>query len=98
MQTPSSLYQSSPCQYPSRVPEPEYNNTMQVRAVHKHGWFSWNKNEIFLSEVLWGERIGLLPIDDRYYRVYFASIPIARLDTKKMIAERRWKEDMQSET
>jgi hypothetical protein len=52
MQTPSAVYRSSPRAYPARLPEPEYGTAMQVRTVHKHGWFSWHKHEIFLSEVL----------------------------------------------
>ena len=54
---------------------------MQVRRVHEHGQFWWNAERVFLSEVLWGERIGLLPIDDRYYRVYFAAFPVAWFDS-----------------
>jgi hypothetical protein len=36
---------------------------------------------VFLSEVLWGERVGLLPIDERWYTVYFAELPLARFDS-----------------
>lgn len=85
MQTPGVLYAPSPREYPLRVPEPEYGSAMHVRAVHKHGWFSWNKNEIFLSEVLWGERIGLLPLDDRFYSVFFTEFPIARFDSHRLL-------------
>ena len=35
-----------------------------------------------MSEVLWGERIGLLPVDDRWFTIYFARFPIARLDSR----------------
>jgi hypothetical protein len=35
---------------------------------------------VFLSETLRGENIGLLPIDERFYTVYFAAFPIARFD------------------
>jgi transposase InsO family protein len=93
MQTPDRIYRCSPRPYPARVPEPEYDSTMKVRRVYKHGQFFWNHHDVFLSKVLYGERIGLLPIDDRYYRVYFATTPIARLDTHRMQTERLWKED-----
>ena len=39
------------------------------------------RHDIFLSEVLWGERVGLLPIDERWYTVYFAEVPLARFDS-----------------
>ncbi|HET6840546.1 MAG TPA: hypothetical protein VFK06_02510, partial [Candidatus Angelobacter sp.] len=46
--------------------------------------FFWNDHDVFLSKVLAGERIGLLPVDDRYWRIYFAEFAIARLDTHKL--------------
>ena len=32
--------------------------------IKSHGHFRWKKHDVFLSEVLWGERVGLLPVDD----------------------------------
>ena len=82
METPASLYEPSPRPYPARVPEPEYPATMLVRSVRAHGHFRWQKrHDVFLSEVLWGERVGLLPIDERWYTVYFADVPLARFDS-----------------
>ena len=43
----------------------------------------WAGRNVFLSEVLDGERIGLEPVDDRYYRVYLASFPIALFDSQQ---------------
>jgi len=57
---------------------------MKVRRVHEHGQFWWNAERVFISEVLWGERIGLLPMDDRYYRVYFATFPLAWFDSHEL--------------
>jgi hypothetical protein len=56
---------------------------MLVRSVHAHGHFRWQRHDIFLSEVLWGERVGLLPIDERWYTVYFADVPLARFDSRR---------------
>ena len=82
MQTPASAYEPSERAYPVKVPEPEYPPTMLVRGVHSHGHFRWQKrHDVFLSEVLWGERVGLLPIDERWYTVYFAELPLARFDS-----------------
>jgi transposase InsO family protein len=97
MQTPAAIYRSSPRQFPARVKEPEYGTTMQVRRVQKHGEFKWKDAQVFLSEVLYGERVGLLPIDDRYCRVYFATLPIARFDTHQQQVERLWEEDRKTE-
>jgi transposase InsO family protein len=77
MQTPAALYAPSPRSYPERVPEVEYPDTMQVLRVKSHGHFRWKKHDIFLSEVLWGVTIGLLPFDEQSFKVYFAHLPLA---------------------
>ena len=94
METPASVYRNSPRPFPGRVPEPEYDTTMKVRRVFKHGQFFFNRHDVFLSKVLYGERIGRLPVDDRYLRIYMAWYPIARLDTRTMQVEKLWKEDL----
>jgi transposase InsO family protein len=82
MQTPASVYEPSERAYPAKVREPDYPSTMLVCSVHSHGHFRWKKrHDVFLSEVLWGERVGLLPIDERWYTVYFAELPLARFDS-----------------
>jgi len=82
MQTPASVYEPSPRAYPSRLPEIEYPDAMLVRTVRSHGHFRWNKHDVFLSEVLWGERIGLETDDDEIFTVYFAHLPLALLDAR----------------
>ena len=82
MQTPASVYEPSPRPYPERLPEVEYPDTMPVRTVKSHGHFRWKKHDVFLSEVLWGERVGLLPFDDGCYTVYFAHVPVALFEER----------------
>jgi transposase InsO family protein len=82
MRTPAEVYVASPRRYPARVPEPEYPESMLVRTVGHKGQLRWKKHEVFVSEVLWGERVGLLPVDDRWFTVYFCQCPIARFDSQ----------------
>jgi transposase InsO family protein len=84
MQTPGSVYQPSRRTFPARLPEPEYSETMRVLSVRRKGHFRWRKHDVFLSEVLWGERVGFLPIDDRWFTIYFAQFPLARFDSQKL--------------
>ena len=84
MQTPASLYTPSRRKFPAPVPEPDYLETMRVRRVRAHGHFRWKHHDVFLSEVLWGENVGLLPEDDRWFAIYFARYPIARFDSQKL--------------
>src|SRR6185503_6859834 len=76
METPAAVYDASPRRFPMQIPEPEYPDTMLVRSVSHKGEFSWKKHHVFVSEVLWGERIGLLPVDEHCYTVYFARFPL----------------------
>ena len=71
--------------YPERVREPEYGSALQVRRVGKRGVLSWKHEHVFVSETLIGERLGLLPVDERFFVVYFAAFPIARFDSHKRI-------------
>jgi len=80
MQTPASVYAPSPRPYPARLPEIEYPDTMEVRTIKSHGHFRWKKKDIFLTEVLWGEPIGLLPAGDNLFTIYFAHLPLAGFD------------------
>ncbi len=82
MQTPASVYALSEREYPHQMPPVEYPETMKVCPVKSHGHFRWKQREVFLSEVLWGERIGLLPVDDRWFTIYFAHLPLASFDSR----------------
>jgi len=84
MRTPAEVYQPSPRKFPSHVPEVEYPQSMLVRRVHAKGHFRWKYRDVFLTEVLWGEPIGLLPEDGRWFTIYFAHVPLARFDSEKL--------------
>lgn len=83
MRTPDSVYRASDREYPARVPEPEYGYGMLVRRVRPRGEFTWKHQDIFISETLRGEPIGLQPENERMYTIYFAAFPIGRFDSYK---------------
>jgi transposase InsO family protein len=84
METPATIYAPSARPFPERIPEAEYPSTMLVRSVQQKGHFHWKKHEVFVSEVLWGERVGLLPVDDRWFTIYFMQFPLARFDSLQL--------------
>jgi putative transposase len=84
LETPSAVYTPSARAYPARVPEPEYGSAWRVRRVMERGQFRWKGECVFLSETLLGEAIGLLPVDERFYTVYFAAFPITRFDSHRL--------------
>jgi transposase InsO family protein len=83
MKTPAETYEPSSRRFPAREPELEYPDSMLVRQVGSKGQFRWNKHEVFVTEVLWGERIGLLPVDDHCFTVYFGPVALARFDNRQ---------------
>src|SRR5713226_9735753 len=88
MRTPAGCYTQSPRAYPARVRQPEYDTSLLVRRVHLRGQFSWKHHDVFLSETLAGERIGLEPIDDRGYTIYFAEFPLGYFDSRTRTVHR----------
>ena len=56
---------------------------MEVRTIKSHGHFRWKKNDIFLTEVLWGESVGLLPIGQNLFNIYFADKPLVGFDPRR---------------
>jgi transposase InsO family protein len=81
MKTPDSLYEPSPRPYPARVAELEYDAGFEVRRIGGKGEFKWKGNRIFVSEILDGERIGLQPVDDRYWKFYLGPLPLGLFDS-----------------
>jgi hypothetical protein len=75
MQTPAAVYQAWARTFPTRLPEPGYPSTVLVCSVRPHGQFRWKKQSVFLSEVFWGERVGLLPEEDGYFTVTLPNSP-----------------------
>jgi hypothetical protein len=43
---------------------------------------------VFVSETLAGEPIGLEPIDDRWYTIYFADFALAQFDSRTLTLHR----------
>jgi len=89
MHTPDSCYVASPRRFPARVPEPEYPSHMQVRKVQDRGDIAWRGHRhVFLSETLIGERVGLEAVDERWFIIYFAHVPLVRFDSRTRTVHR----------
>ena len=53
---------------------------MKIRKVHRQGDLRWRGQQIYLSQTLAREYVGLNQIDDRLYDIYFDNIKLATLD------------------
>lgn len=66
--------------FPSRPRKVEYDTTMAVRSVRSNGQIKWKGKLVFASEVLAGENIGLLEVDEMLCDIYFGAVRIGYLD------------------
>jgi len=87
-QTPDSYYEPSPRPYPERLQEAEYPLHWQVRRVSPGGQMRWAKAYVFLAHALEGEPVGLEPIDDRLWRVWFHSYEVGFFEEDKLLLRR----------
>jgi hypothetical protein len=81
-ETPASLYIPSARPYPRQLPQPQYAGYMQVRQVSNAGCFRFWHRQIFISDALIKEHIGLEETDDGIWSVYFYDVLLARLDER----------------
>lgn len=66
----------------SRPKSIEYDLNMDVRLVNANGEIKWKGHQIFVTEVLIGARIGLLPVADAVWSIHFGSVQIGYLNAK----------------
>jgi transposase InsO family protein len=81
--TPAEVYEASPRPYPSRLPEPEYGDLARIRAVRHNGEIKWQGARMYLGQVLAGESVGMEPISEGYWQVYFYKMPVGVLDDRR---------------
>lgn len=89
-QTPASCYTASERNYPRRIREPEYPGDYEVRRVKADGDIKWRGEKPYLSQNLAGEWIGLEPVEDGLWRLWFYDYELGLLDdhTGKVIGSR----------
>jgi hypothetical protein len=82
MKTPAELYLPNGRSYPPRLGEPEYCGEWDVRSVGPCGTMRWRNAKPFVSKVLAGEMIGLEPIDDGEWKLWFFGHPLGVFDER----------------
>jgi transposase InsO family protein len=69
-QVPASLYVPSTRAYCARTAEPEYG-TWRVRKVCDGGQIKWLSTKVFVSHALTGKLVGLEPIGEDLWKLWF---------------------------
>jgi putative transposase len=82
--TPGELYTSSPRPYSGRLPAArEYPREWTTRQIRSDGRMKWGGQEINVTLALAGERIGLKPIDDGKWAVWFEQMDLGTFDERR---------------
>ena len=80
---PASLWQPSPRRYPESLAEPWYDASHALRRVRSSGDIKWGGANIFISETLAGESLGIAETKDGDWLVRYAEIDLGIIDTKR---------------
>jgi len=82
MKRPVDVYQVAARPYTGKRVALEYPSRMKVRRVQQRGEIYWDTEPIFLTELLWKEDVGLDPISEHHWKIYYGPLSLAILDTK----------------
>ena len=78
LRRPDSVYVASTRTYPLVLPKITYGDEFEVRTVRKEGDIKWQGANIFISELLRHESVGLRQMEDDLFEVYFGCHSIGR--------------------
>jgi putative transposase len=78
--TPAEHYACSPRRWDGILREPEYPADAALRRVHRNGAIRWRGAEIYLSEALIGEPVGLIERQDGGWSVHYGPIELGVID------------------
>jgi len=85
---PAQVYEAPIRRYPSVISAVEYDADYVVRRVRHNGVIKWRGQQVYVSEALRGEPVGLLPIDNDRWQMYFAQVILGILDERLNKIER----------
>lgn len=81
---PAWFYEPSGRDYPERLPAQRgYPDQWQKRRVREAGQIKWKGHNVRISKALWGQEIGLEPIDEGLWAVYFEHLELGIFDERK---------------
>lgn len=80
---PARVYKPSTRPYPSRLPEIVYPSGFEHRRVNTNGIIKWERREVFLTEALAGETVGLQLIDDGVWLLMFSTTTLGYFNDRE---------------
>lgn len=87
MKRPVELYKRSFRAFPDKIKPVEYSDSMAVRSIKQSGEIQFANKLYFISELLYGDRVGLKEINDGLWQIYFGLHKLGCIDLhrKKVI-------------
>jgi len=79
MKTPAEVYDLSPRQLPSVLPEHSYQDGFEERRVRSDGGIKWAGSQVFVGEAFRGEVVGVEAIDDGLWHVHLGPLRLGVL-------------------
>jgi transposase InsO family protein len=81
--TPATRYRPSPKPFPAKLPELEYPSHMRVHRAQHNGVISVDGVQFYISNCVDEEYLGLEPVGDGCWKVYFGPIELGLLDARR---------------
>jgi transposase InsO family protein len=81
-ETPASRWTPSARSYPQRIEPPTYPRHVELRRVSNAGCFRLHAGQIFLSQTLNGETIGLEEVQDGLWNILYYQTLLGRFDER----------------
>lgn len=79
---PSTYYAPSSRPFPDRLTEADYPSHFEVRRVSHNGDIRWDYARMSLGRALSGERVGLEPARENWWRVWFHGVCLGVFDER----------------
>lgn len=81
--TPASHYKPSRRSFPEKLPELEYPDHFRVQRAQHNGVISVDGVQFYISNCVDEEYIGLEPVGDGCWKVYFGPVELGLLDPRR---------------
>jgi transposase InsO family protein len=79
---PATQWTPSLRAFPNRLPAPSYPGHFEVRLVSSGGYFGFKRRQVFLSECLCHQHIGIEETGDGVWSIHFYDVLLARWDER----------------
>lgn len=87
---PASVYIPSARDYPERLPAQRgYPMEWRTRAVREVGQIKWKGENVMIAKALWGQEVGLKPVAEGVWKIYFEDLELGELDERQGVVRPR---------